>query len=143
MIIGIDPDGDQKRKITKRMTTSQGWVTVGGQKFYSKSKWERNYARYLEWLLTRGAVKEWVYEPEEFWFEKIKRGVRSYRPDFRVVMKDGSVEFHEVKGWMDKKSKTKLKRMAKYYPEIALLVVDKDRMKAIRAWKGLIPEWEN
>ena len=61
----------------------------------------------------QGEILKWEYEPETFWFEKIKRGVRTYTPDFKVTEKDGSIIFHEVKGYMDARSKTKLKRMKK------------------------------
>jgi len=100
------------------------WVEVGGQKFYARSKWEANYARYLEFLRNAGEVKSWQHEPETFWFEGVRRGTCSYLPDFKVVLKNGRVEYHEVKGWMDPRSKTKIKRMAKYHPAVILIVRD-------------------
>lgn len=100
-----------------------------------------NYAAYLEWLKDRGEIVDWLYEVETFWFEKIRRGVRSYTPDFQIQNKDGSIEYHEVKGWMDKKSQTKLKRMAKYHPHVCLKLVDEDAYKGIAKWSRLIPHW--
>ncbi len=93
---------------------------------YFRSKWEANYALYLDFLISRNEIEDWEYEADCFMFEEIKLGTRSYRPDFKVFNHDGTFEYHEVKGYMDAKSKTKLKRMAKYYPEVKVILVDKD-----------------
>lgn len=118
------------------------WREIGGQRIFARSRWEANYARYLQWLLERGEIKEWEHEPDTFWFEKIKRGVRSYLPDFRIKFSDGSVEYHEVKGWMDARSKTKIKRMAKYFPNIVLCLIEASWFKANRTIAAIIPGWE-
>ena len=76
-------------------------------------------------------IKKWEYEPDKFIFEEIKYGTRSYTPDFKIFNNDGSIEYFEVKGYMDSKSKTKLKRMAKYYPETKLTLVERDEYMAI------------
>lgn len=120
-----------------------GWRVVGGKRFYARSRWEANYARYLELLKKAGEIKEWEHEPITFWFDKIKRGTRSYLPDFRVTNNDDSTEYHEVKGWMDARSKTKAKRMAKYYPEIKVVMRDSKWFAANRIkLSGIIPTWE-
>ncbi len=101
---------------------------------FFRSAWEANYARYLNF-----ANIKWEYEPKTFWFEGIKRGCRSYTPDFYLPEEDRYVE---VKGWMDKNSRTKLKRMAKYYPTINIELIDKKRYQKIAEWKKIIPGWE-
>jgi hypothetical protein len=109
---------------------------------YFRSAWEANYARYLNWLQARGEIDKWEYEPVVFWFEAIKRGVRSYKPDFRITEK-GRQYFVEVKGWMDPKSITKLKRMKRYHPTVEIQLVDERQYKAIAsAVSRLIPGWE-
>jgi predicted DNA-binding protein len=124
-------------------TWKAGWRVVGGRSIYFRSKWEANYARYLEWLRVGGHLFEWEHEPETFWFEKIKRGCRSYLPDFRVRENNGSVIYHEVKGWMDARSKTKIKRMAIYHPKVKLLVIEKKQYAEISRKVGaLIEGWE-
>ncbi len=112
--------------------------------FYVRSSWEANYARYLIWLEKTGNILRWAYEPKEFEFTKIKRGTRTYLPDFAIWEHDNEDPdyYVEVKGWMDAKSKTKLKRMAKYYPEIEVRIVGEKEYKAIAKWKSLIPNWE-
>jgi len=123
--------------------TKKGWREFpSGKKHYFRSEWEMNYADYLEWLVSAGEIKDWQFEADTFWFEKIKRGVRSYLPDFKVFNNDGSIEYHEVKGWMDDKSATKLKRMAKYYPEIKLVLIDACQYKSIMKMSSLFARHE-
>ena len=120
-----------------------GWRTIGGIKKFYRSRWEANYARYLEYLKSQGKIKEWLHEPETFWFDKIKRGCRSYLPDFKVLFHDDRVEYHEVKGWMDTRSKTKLKRMAKYHPDVIIVVIDEGAYQYLEeVYAQYIPDWE-
>lgn len=126
-----------------RGTWKAGWREIGGKRNFYRSRWEANYARYLEWLKSLGEITEWQHEPETFWFEAIRRGVRSYKPDFRVWEKGGSA-LHEVKGWMDDRSRTCLKRMAKYYPNEKLVLIDGRQYRAIRLKvMGMIEGWED
>ena len=121
----------------------RGWKTVGNKRYFFRSKWEKNYACYLEWLKNKNEIKDWRFETKTFWFENIKRGIRSYLPDFEVVTKKEKIEYHEVKGWMDAKSKTKLKRMAKYYPKIKMVLIDSEQYNLIKKWSTMIPDWED
>jgi hypothetical protein len=112
------------RNNSQRIKSKAAWRTIGGQTAYFRSKQEANYARWLEFQRQQGMIKAWEHEPTTFWFDGIKRGINNYKPDFRVTKLDDSVEYHEVKGWMDSKSKTKLKRMAKYHPDVVLKLFD-------------------
>lgn len=110
---------------------------------FFRSSWEANYARFLNWMKATGHIADWDYEAETFWFEKIKRGVRSYKPDFKVTNTDGSIHYVEVKGWMDAKSKTKIARMARYHPTVDLRVVDEKAYRAIERSVGCgLAGWE-
>jgi hypothetical protein len=120
-----------------------GWREIGSCRKYYRSRWEANYARYLQWLFNKGEILDWEHEPETFWFDAIKRGVRSYLPDFRVWENDGTSKLHEVKGWMDARSHTTLKRMAKYHPgEAIVLIKEKDYRAIERSVSRLIEGWE-
>jgi hypothetical protein len=131
-------------KAPARGSWAAGWRDVGGRRIYMRSRWEANYAHYLQWLLDRGEIASWEYEPKTFWFEAIKRGVRSYKPDFLVRENNGHCAWHEVKGWMDARSKTTLRRMTKYYPEETVKVIDAKAYRAIRKFAlGLVPGWED
>ncbi len=105
---------------------------------YFRSKWEANYALYLDFLVKIKKIKEWQYEPDVFVFEKINFGTRSYRPDFKIFNYDKSFEYHEVKGYMDSKSKTKLRRMAKYYPEVKIILIDREYYEQLKRKLGKI-----
>jgi len=94
-------------------------------------------------LKQNGKRKEWFHERDVFWFEGIKRGCVSYLPDFKVINFDDSFEYHEVKGWMDDRSVTKIKRMAKYHPHVKLIVIAKKEYTEIKNKLGkVIQDWE-
>lgn len=126
----------------KGCTWKAGWREIGRHRKYFRSRWEANYAHYLQFLLERGEILDWEHEPETFWFVGIKRGACSYLPDFRVT-DGGGVAYHEVKGWMDARSKTKIRRMKKYHPKVKLVLVqEKQYMEINRKLAALIPGWE-
>ena len=110
---------------------------------FFRSRWEANYARWLNFLISRNEISGWEYETKTFLFDAIKRGTRAYTPDFKVTFLDGRYEWHEVKGWMDDKSKVRLARMAKYYPAEKLVVIDKEWFRRMnKGLAGAIPGWE-
>ncbi len=119
------------------------WRTIGGQRKYFRSRWEANFARYLEYLKANNHIRFWRYEPKIFWFEGIKRGTNNYLPDFKVTKLDGTHYWVEVKGYMDAKSKTKIKRMKKYFPDEELIVRGKKWFgENASKIKILCPGWE-
>ena len=158
-IINLDPD--KRYEITKKMIKTKtekgnlvlprqktswkgGWREIGGKRKYFRSRWEANYARYLEFLKCNNQIKEWNHEPKVFWFEGIKRGCVSYLPDYGVELNDGTIEYHEVKGWMDDRSKTKIKRMGIYFPKTILKIIDGKWFKNFISNNNhkLIKDWE-
>jgi hypothetical protein len=73
-----------------------------------RSNWEANFARILN------AYKiDFDFEPVVFPFP-IKKGTKAYTPDFYLGK---TQEWIELKGYLDDKSKIKLKRFKRYYPE--------------------------
>ena len=118
--------------------SQHGWREfAGGKKYFMRSGWEWNYGLYLDFLVKQRQIKSWEYEVDTFWFLKIMRGTRSYTPDFKITNPDGSIEYHEVKGYMDQRSATKLKRMRIYYPKIKILLIDKSAYNGIMKSKKL------
>lgn len=73
-----------------------------------RSGWEANVARVLK---IHGIPFE--FEPHPFSFP-VKRGTKTYIPDFYLPK---TKEYIEVKGFFDEKSRIKLKRFKKYYPD--------------------------
>lgn len=107
----------------RRFIAKAEWAEVNGKLSYYRSKMELKYARYLETLKSLGEIKDFEHEPHVFWFEEIKRGIRCYLPDFKVIKNDDNHYWVEVKGYMDSASKTKINRFRKYYPNEVLIVV--------------------
>lgn len=112
---------------------------------FFRSLWEANYARYLKFLLDNGQIEKWEYEVHTFTFEGISRGCRTYTPDFKLTHRDGAVEWHEVKGWLDQKSRTRLERMKRYFPEEKVIVIDTEwfRQASRSGLSGVISGWED
>lgn len=138
---------------SKRMSKQSGANTysrcAGGYRAdlpgpYFRSSWEANYARYLNLLQKMGVVESWEYEPETYWFGGVKRGVMSYKPDFRVKYRNDPIPVTvEVKGWVTPKDRTKWRRMAKYHPSVKLEIVAEKQYRAIaQKWASAIPNWE-
>jgi hypothetical protein len=73
-----------------------------------RSNWEANFARILQIYNIK-----YDFEPVVFPFP-IKRGTKAYTPDFYV---NKTTEWVELKGYLDEKSKIKLKRFKRYYEE--------------------------
>lgn len=119
-----------------------GWREIGDKKKYFRSRWEANYGRYLEFLKEQKLIADWEHETQTFWFEGIKRGVCSYLPDFKVTRIDGTHYWVEVKGYMDSRSNTKLKRFSKYYPDEELLLVDKKWFSQQKILPKIVKGWE-
>jgi hypothetical protein len=156
----INADPDKRAAIVKKMietkhqkgnlinprqkqTWKAGWREIGGKRKYFRSKWEANYARYLEFLKTNKQIKDWEHEARVFWFEGIKRGCVSFLPDFQIEENSGELTYHEVKGWMDERSKTKIKRMSIYFPQVKLTVIDAAWFKSNnRTLMSIIYGWE-
>lgn len=124
-----------------KMVPTFGWYPKDGSFIFMRSAWELNYARYLDFLVSIKHILSWEYEPVTFWFEGIRQGCVNYKPDFKVTNAKGGIEYHEVKGWMDDKSQTKLDRMKKFYPNVLIWLVDRKRYAAIAKQKDMIPNW--
>lgn len=133
-----------KKKVGKNAFTAKQGKRKDLGNIYFRSGWEANFARYLNFLKANGDIYHWAFEPDTFWFNNIKRGTRSYLPDFKVwETKDSKPYYVEVKGYMSPTCKTKLKRMKKYYPDVEVRLVQKKEYNEIKLkMSGLIPNWE-
>lgn len=153
---GLGPKSESQRaaasqRMTERLTSGVNVYSRARRgrredlgNYFFRSAWEANYARFLEFQRKQGLIAKWEFESVTFWFENIRRGVRSYTPDFRITEPNGAVHFIEVKGWMDKKSATKLKRMKKYHPDIDLRLVDPKAYRELERKLGAaLPGWES
>jgi hypothetical protein len=122
--------------------STAAWREVGGRKIYCRSLWEYRYSLWLQYQKDHSMILDWEHEPKTFWFNGIKRGVRSYLPDFYVSSKKGS-HWVEVKGYYDDRSLTKIKRFKKYYPEEKLILIDSKWFSAnSKKLKLILSNWE-
>jgi hypothetical protein len=108
---------------------------LGG--LFVRSRAEANYARWLTWH-----SMVWEYEPRVFRFPGVRSGRNmAYRPDFYLPLEDRYVE---VKGYLDRDSQVKLRRMAKHFPQIVVTLVQGDFFRSICRQRVclVIPYWE-
>jgi hypothetical protein len=101
--------------------------------FTVRSSWENNFCLYLDHMKIR-----YEYEPKTFYFPE-QTGARSYLPDYMLNVKGREV-WCEVKGRIDSKDLTKMRRMKKHYPDVfekMTYVVQKPGCKADLAYKKL------
>jgi len=94
-----------------------------GLKFHAKAraqpkrdgamnKLEAQYAATLETHRLAGWLVRFDFEPE-----KLRLADRTfYTTDFRVIRPDGTVEFHEVKGFWEDDARVKIKVAAEQHP---------------------------
>ena len=82
------------------------------------NKTEKAYADHLETRRLAGEILSWHFETYTL---KLADNCR-YTPDFMVIMLDGTMQFHEVKGyWMDD-AKVKIKVAARQFPHVFLAI---------------------
>lgn len=138
------------RASLSRPSRSKSGIREDLQMFF-RSTWEANYARYLNWLVANKQILKWEYETEEFeLFRTVKgkrveykRGNRFYKIDFKIYNLNGLIEYHEIKGYLDSKSVTKLKRFRRCYPHLVIKLIDAQAYYSIqRQFRGNLPNWE-
>lgn len=121
------------RKGTRRIHCDDLGITF-------RSQWEVNWARWLEWMKSTGNVIAWQYEPESFALVVRGKAIR-YIPDFRVEW-DGKIEYHEIKGHMDARSKDKIRAMRRQRKDVRLVVVDANVYgKLAPRFRQIVPGW--
>lgn len=126
----------QNYRYSKRIVAKGITTIVGSRKITFKSQAELSFAEHLELLREAHQIQYWGYEPHgsAFWFEGIRRGVHSYKPDFLVVTNSREVQWYEIKGYLDSRSVTKLRRMRKYHPQTKIVLVmmrDEKRQRGV------------
>ena len=82
-----------------------------------QSKLEANYAAQLDWRLKAGEIKEWTPQVK-LTFKVNGVMICNYYCDFKVVTKDGTVQYHETKGYETEVWRLKKKLMLALLPEI-------------------------
>lgn len=91
------------------------------------NKTERAYADDLELRRLAGEILRWRFEPLKF---RIGHAC-FYTPDFEVVLPDGTVQYHEVKGFWRDDARVKIKAVASLFNDRHFQAVQKAGM----GWK--------
>jgi hypothetical protein len=94
---------------------------------------ESAYARTLAVKVAAGFIARADFEPERLRIShaKIAGGQSAwYTPDFRVVLPDGTVEFHEVKGRWEEAAKVRIRVAADQHPYRFVLVTARGGVRA-------------
>lgn len=94
------------------MNRSKNWQALGRLKTGAMNRTEQAYANHLELEKIQGRVS-W------FKFEGIKFRLADatfYSPDFAVLLSNGELEIHEVKGFWQDDARVKIKIAAELYP---------------------------
>lgn len=116
-----------------------------------KSSWEANYYRYASRHLPNLLLLEYEPTDPEFlfpWTPENKTGIHRYIPDFKMVFKDLTEHYVEVKGCknlqhLPEAAVKKAWLIKRYYPRIKLyFVTEKEYKKIERLYAHDIDEWE-
>jgi hypothetical protein len=83
------------------------------------NKTEAEYSELLEARKKTGELDGWWFEPMTL---KLARDTR-WTPDFLVMLPDGRLEFHEVKGFMEQAAWIRIKVAAEKFAWLAALYV--------------------
>jgi hypothetical protein len=91
---------------------------------------EASYAEHLEMLRGIGAILWWAFEAV-----KLRLADKCFlTPDFCVMLKDGTLEMRDTKGFMEEDANIKLKVAAQLYP-FGFVVVKKQAKKLGGGWE--------
>lgn len=89
---------------------------------------ERRYADHLRMLQLAGEIHSFAFERHN-----LKLADKTYyKPDFEVMLPDGTIEFHETKGFMQEDANVKIKVAADQFPQFVFRLVQWDRLDG---WK--------
>jgi len=115
---------EKNKRIRREFCNEPTSATIGGKVYHFRSKFECQWAKYLQFLKDKKQIHDWQYEPHRFLFTGATRGPYSYLPDFLVFENDGEAVWQECKGELDSQSASKLQRMFEQFPsdEIELVM---------------------
>ena len=87
------------------------------------NKTEQAYAEHLEERRQAGEIIWWAFEPMKLRLAKNT----TYTPDFGVVVRDGTYECHEVKGFWRDDARVKIKVAAYHHPFVFVAVTKQSK----------------
>jgi hypothetical protein len=108
----------------------RGLQALGRLKVGAMNKTEQAYATTLEQRRTTGEVAWFKFEGMKF---RLADNT-FYTPDFAVMLTDGALEMHEVKGYWQDDARAKIKIAADLYP-MRFLAIQAKPKKDGGGWK--------
>jgi len=90
-----------------------------------KNDTERDYAEHLVLLRIAGAIYAWAYTSIRLRIGGKKGSPIFYTPDFMVILSDGQVEFHEVKGFWREAARVRIQAAAERYPFFKFVAISR------------------
>lgn len=117
-----------KRTTTEPVRTVSAWQSSKLSAKRYRNAWERQYAEYLQVLLQAGKIDWWDYEAVSL---SLGQGV-TYKPDF-LVIRNNTVEFHEVKGRRREAGMVRFRVARSLYPFFRWIMVSNSK----DGWKEL------
>lgn len=125
---------------TKIVSIRRKYVTELNQLCSLDSNYEYDYALYLDHIYRSSEIAGWVRNRTPFYFTepvlipgKKRHYQRFYIPDFLVFNLDGTYEIHEVKGWMNDRSRAIIDQFKKDFPTLIYKIIEKDDILALQS----------
>lgn len=100
-----------------------------GHRAGEMNRLEAKYAEHLEALKQAGEIISWRFEEQKFRLAD----KTWYTPDFQIMLPDGSIQYHETKGFMQDDANVKLKAVADKFREYGWVLVTWDSKS--KNWK--------
>ena len=105
--------------------------------WHGMNRWEREYGLQLNLLRMAGDVQTFAFEAVTFRLTGGAGDRCSYTPDYQVWMKDGAVEYHEVKGFVREDALVKFKVARSMFPMFRFRMFRKLPKKEGGGWKEI------
>ena len=115
--------------VKESLTTQRPQYALGRLKAGEMNKTEAEYNAHLEALKTAGDIVWFKFEGMKF---RLADNT-FYTPDFAVMLADGQIQAHEVKGHWEDDARVKIKVAASLYP-IQFIAVQKRAKKDGGGW---------
>jgi len=96
----------------KRGAASKGQFALGRLKMGERNKTEAAYEETLKLKMLAGEILWYAFEGVKLRLADLT----TYTPDFAVMLSDGTLEMHEVKGFWQDDARVKIKVAAELFP---------------------------
>ena len=108
---------EKNKRIRREFCNEPTSATIGGKVYHFRSKFECQWAKYLQFLKDKKQIHDWQYEPYRIYFQNCTRGPYSYLLDFLITENSGATLWQECKGELDSDAASKFRLMAEQRPQ--------------------------